>query len=156
MFCCTLLYVHSCIAIILMGKRELIAFLNLSSWCLVMVKRLFLAMPRGCLQFVMIVVFPDHTHLLFFMEKPGIEPAPGLQCICLSPIQKTGKIQVNYIQVLVTTPNMEKPQKVFIYLFIFLKKTFLWLFSTGQAGWYLIVSIPDLCNLTYFYDLCVF
>ena len=47
------------------GKRELIALLNLSSWCLVMVERLFLAMPRGCLQFV-IVVFPDHTHLLFF------------------------------------------------------------------------------------------
>ena len=64
MFCCTLLYVHSSIAIILMGKRELIALLNLSSWCLVMVERLFLAMPRGSLQFV-IVVFPDHTHLLF-------------------------------------------------------------------------------------------
>ena len=62
-FCCTLLYVHSSIAIILMGKRELIALLNLSSWCLVMVERLFLAVPRGCLQFV-IVVFPDHTHLL--------------------------------------------------------------------------------------------
>ena len=52
------------IAIILMGKRELIALLNLSSWCLVMVERLFLTVPRGCLQFV-IVVFPDHTHLLF-------------------------------------------------------------------------------------------
>ena len=65
MFCCTLLYVHFSIAIILMGKRELIALLNLSSWCLVMVERLFLAVPRGCLQFV-IVVFPDHTHLLFF------------------------------------------------------------------------------------------
>ena len=64
MFCCTLLYVHSSNAIILMGKRELTALLNLSSWCLVMVERLFLAMPRGCLQFV-IVVFPDHTHLLF-------------------------------------------------------------------------------------------
>ena len=64
MFCCTLLYVLSSIAIILMGKRELIALLNLSSWCLVMVERLFLAVPRGCLQFV-IVVFPDHTHLLF-------------------------------------------------------------------------------------------
>ena len=64
MFCCTLLYVHYSIAIILMGKRELIALLNLSSWCLVMVERLFLAVPRGCLQFV-IVVFPDHTHLLF-------------------------------------------------------------------------------------------
>ena len=47
-----------------MGKRELIALLNLSSWCLVMVERLFLAVPRGCLQFV-IVIFPDHTHLLF-------------------------------------------------------------------------------------------
>ena len=65
MFCCTLLYVHSSIAIILMGKRELIALLNLSSWCPVMVERLFLAVPRGCLQFV-IVVFPDHTHLLFW------------------------------------------------------------------------------------------
>ena len=32
-----------------------------------MVERLFLAMPRGCLQFV-IVVFPDHTHLLFLMS----------------------------------------------------------------------------------------
>ena len=67
MFCCTLLYVHSSTAIILMGKRELIALLNLSSWCLVMVERLFLAVRRGCLQFV-IVVFPDHTHLLFFMN----------------------------------------------------------------------------------------
>ena len=68
MFCCTLLYVHSSIAIILMGKRELIALLTLSSWCLVMVERLFLAVPRGCLQFV-IVVFPDHTHLLFFINR---------------------------------------------------------------------------------------
>ena len=66
MFCCTLLYVHFSIAIILMGKRELIALLNLSSWCLVMVERLFLTVPRGCLQFV-IVVFPDHTHLLLFL-----------------------------------------------------------------------------------------
>ena len=66
MFCCTLLYVHSSIAIILMGKRELVALLNLSSWCLVMVERLFLAVPWDCLQF-MIVVFPDHTHLLFLL-----------------------------------------------------------------------------------------
>ena len=66
MFCCMLLYVHSSIEIILMGKRELIALLNLSSWCLVMVEPLFLAVPRGCLQFV-IVVFSDHTHLLFLM-----------------------------------------------------------------------------------------
>ena len=71
MFCCTLLYVHSSIAIILMGKRELIALLNLSSWCLVMFGRLFLAVPGGCLQFV-IVVFPDHTHLLFLRNEDCI------------------------------------------------------------------------------------
>ena len=69
MFCCALLYVHSSIPIILMGKRELVALLNLSSWCLVMVERLFLTVPRGCLQFV-IVVFPDHTHLLFLSVVP--------------------------------------------------------------------------------------
>ena len=72
MFCCTLLYVHSSIAIILMGKRELVALLNLFSWCLVMVERLFLAVPRGCLQFV-IVVFPDHTHLLFWNNLYNIQ-----------------------------------------------------------------------------------
>ena len=66
MFCCTLLCVRSSIAIILIGKRELVALLNLSSWCLVMVERLFLAVPQGCLRFV-IVVFPDHTHLLFLL-----------------------------------------------------------------------------------------
>ena len=64
MFCCTLLCVRSNIEIILMGKRELVALLNLSSWCPKMVERLFLAVPKGCLRFV-IVVFPDHTHLLF-------------------------------------------------------------------------------------------
>ena len=64
MFCCSLLYVHSSIAIILMGKRELVVLLNLSSWSLVMVELLSLAVPRGCLRFG-IVVFPDHTHLLF-------------------------------------------------------------------------------------------
>ena len=64
MFCCTLLYVHSSNAIILTGKREPVSLLILSSWCLAMVERLYLAMPQGCLRFV-IVVFPDHTHLLF-------------------------------------------------------------------------------------------
>ena len=49
------------IEIILMGKRDLVALLNLSAWCLVMVERLFFAVPWGCLLFV-IVVFSDHTH----------------------------------------------------------------------------------------------
>ena len=79
MFCCTLLYVDSSIAIILMGKRELIALLNLSSWCLVMVERLFLAVPRGCLQFV-IVVFPDHTH--YFQAQDCFWGMPDIPDFC--------------------------------------------------------------------------
>ena len=62
-----LLYVHFSSEIILMGKTELVALFNLSSICLVMVEWLFLTVPWG-LQFV-IVVLPDHTHLLF-LKKP--------------------------------------------------------------------------------------
>ena len=72
MFCCALLGVHSSFAIISsMGKSEMIALLCLSTWCLVIVVWLFLAMPRVCLQFV-IVVFPDHTNFLSFLSQ--IEP----------------------------------------------------------------------------------
>ena len=48
-----------------MGEREQVALLRLSSWCLVMEVWLFLAVPWVCLRFV-IVVFPDHIHLLIF------------------------------------------------------------------------------------------
>ena len=61
MFWCTLLYVHSSFAIILTGKRALVALLSLSSWCLVSDVWLCLAVHWVCLQFV-IVAFPDHTH----------------------------------------------------------------------------------------------
>ena len=67
MFCCALLCVHSSFAIILMGKRELVTLLNLSSWCLVIVVWLFLTVQRVFLQFV-IVVFPDHTNLLILIN----------------------------------------------------------------------------------------
>ena len=55
-------------AIILIKKKELVALLGLSSWCLVIVVWLFLAVPWVCLRFV-IVVFPDHTHLLYNSKK---------------------------------------------------------------------------------------
>ena len=72
MFCCTLVYVHSSFALILMGKRErerereLIALLSLSYWYMyfMIVVCIFLAVSWVCLQFV-IVIFPDYTHLLF-------------------------------------------------------------------------------------------
>ena len=54
-------------------KRELLALLSLSSWCLVIEVWLFLAVSMVCLQFV-IVVFPDHTYLLFLMSQ--------LLCLC--------------------------------------------------------------------------
>ena len=58
LFCCTLLYIDFSFAFILMGIRELIALLSLSSWCLV------IAVPLVCLQFV-IVVLTDHNNILF-------------------------------------------------------------------------------------------
>ena len=59
-----------------MGKRELVALLSLSFWCLVMVVWLFLTVLGVCLRFV-IVVFPDHTHLLFFGVQYVIVTCPG-------------------------------------------------------------------------------
>ena len=48
MFCCALRYVHSSFAITLMGKRELVALLCLSSWCLLIPMWLSLGMLRVC------------------------------------------------------------------------------------------------------------
>ena len=63
---------YSSFAIILIGKRELVALLCLSSCYFVIGVWLCLRMPWVCLQFV-IVVFPDHTHLLFCIKhKLGI------------------------------------------------------------------------------------
>ena len=50
------------------GGEGLVALLGLSSWCLVVVGRLFLAVPCGCLLFV-IVAFPDRARLLFLWPK---------------------------------------------------------------------------------------
>ena len=77
--CCTLLYVHSSFAIILMVKREMVALLGLSSCRLVVVVWLFLAVPWVCLRFV-IVVFPLHTH--YFLESfPIINRPHCRQCL---------------------------------------------------------------------------
>ena len=56
---------------ILMGKRELVALLSLSSRCLVTIVWLFIVVPRVCLPFTM-VVFPNPTHLLFLIYMTKI------------------------------------------------------------------------------------
>ena len=63
---CITVYVHSSFAIIFKRKRKLVALLLLSYRCIVAVgvMWLFLVVPWVGLQCV-IVVFPDHTHLLF-------------------------------------------------------------------------------------------
>ena len=66
LFWCAILYVLSSDEIILTRKRELVALHLLSFGCLVTVNVLwvFPRVPWVDLQFV-IVVFPDHTYLLF-------------------------------------------------------------------------------------------
>ena len=56
------------LSLMMMIVSLIIDKLKLSSWCLVVVERLFLTMSRGRVRFV-IVVFPDHTHLLFLRRK---------------------------------------------------------------------------------------
>ena len=59
-FCCALLYFYHNFAIILMGKRELVAFI----FAFLVPCDCCVALPYGamCLSTVVIVVFPDHTH----------------------------------------------------------------------------------------------
>ena len=66
LICNALLCVHSSFSIILKRKRKLVALLSLSYRGIVTmhVLWLFLTVPWIGLQYV-IVVFPDHTHLLF-------------------------------------------------------------------------------------------
>ena len=66
MFWYALPCVHSSFAVILKKKRKLVALLLLSYRCIVTIHVvwLFLTVPWIGLQWV-IVVFPNHTHLLF-------------------------------------------------------------------------------------------
>ena len=65
-FCYALLCVHSSFAIILKRKRKLVALLLLYYKCFVTINVLWLFLTAlwAGLQYE-IVVFPDHTHLLF-------------------------------------------------------------------------------------------
>ena len=63
-----------------MGKRELVALLNLSPWCLLMVEGLFLEVPWGCLRFV-ILVFSDHTRYFCWKSHVAAYMLLNLQLI---------------------------------------------------------------------------
>ena len=76
LFCFALLCVHSSFAIMLQRKRKLVALLLLSYRCIVTINDLWLfrMVPWVDLQCV-IVVFPDHTHLTFFLSWSRIRDA---------------------------------------------------------------------------------
>ena len=86
LFCCALHNVHSSFALILMKKRELVALLSLSFLCLVIFVWFFLMVPWVCPQFV-ILVFADHTHLLFLRpcyttSHPYLPYSQNFRTIC--------------------------------------------------------------------------
>ena len=62
------------------------------------VVQFLLAVPRVCLQFV-IVVFPDHTHLLFLVIE-HIEIAFVRHCLFFCPSQLIAFVQVYNIYIL--------------------------------------------------------
>ena len=66
LFCYALLCVHSSFAIILKRKRKLVTLLLLSYICIVTITVLWLFSVISWVELqCVIVVFPDHTHLLF-------------------------------------------------------------------------------------------
>ena len=66
LFCYALLCVHSSFAIILKRKRKLVAFILLSYRFIVAINVLWLFLTVLWVDLMfLIVVFPDHSHLLF-------------------------------------------------------------------------------------------
>ena len=66
LFCNALLCVHSSFAIILKRKRKLVVLLLLSYRCILTINVLLFFLTESWVgQQCMIVVIPDHTHLLF-------------------------------------------------------------------------------------------
>ena len=130
MFCCALRCVHSSFAIILMGKRELVALLSLWSWYPVIVVWLFLAVPRVYLQFV-IVIFPDHTHYFSVF----IRTIPRRCFFC-----GTFLLFMCYVCLVCSV----QPCDYLLVSFV--------TFSYGVPGqlWYFIVYIPEFCLPLYF------
>ena len=95
LFCYAFSCVHSNLAIILKRKRKLVALLLLSYRCIVAINVLwfFPTVPWVGLLCV-IMVFPDHTRLLFETSFKNWRPhnvnMMALQTMCSAPVFKFG------------------------------------------------------------------
>ena len=127
-FCWALICVYSSFAIILMGKRKMVALLCLSFWCLAIVVLLFLMVPGVCLQFV-IAVFPDHNHLLLLKWWR----------LCLFSTFVAASLLISIL--------ISFPPDVFFY------KLYIRVWLSCGAGSYLIVLHPYTLYMSCFYVL---
>ena len=72
-----------------LGKRELVALLSLSSWCLMIVVWLFPVAPWVCLQFV-IVVFHEHIYYFSYNFTWIFLMMPSFKIAQMVPLHLTG------------------------------------------------------------------
>ena len=71
-------------AIILMGKRKLVALISLSSWCIMIVVWLFLAVPWLCLQFVIAVFLIILNYYFEWLTlSNALEKSMRIRSVCL-------------------------------------------------------------------------
>ena len=87
--------------------------ISLSSWCLLMVVCLFLAVPWGCLLFV-IVVFPDHAHILFLDSEYPLN--------LLYMNHKTGDLETWYASLAMIVSEYELAHPVHFLCLLYSKK----------------------------------
>ena len=81
LLCYALLCVYSSFTIILKRKRKLVALLLLSYRCIVTINVMWFFLTVPCVGLSLIVVIPDHTHLLFsdVIMKKSPQKSPYLE-----------------------------------------------------------------------------
>ena len=134
----------------LMGKGELVALLNLSSWCLVMVEPFFLTVPLGCLQFV-IVVFPDHTHLLFLVDITMTDGRYHKDCSGIAIILK--KIQLITLLLLTIIQLHLRRKKCILYYYHTYLILILFIYTCGLMLIMLNSGLMSYAQFVYTYHL---
>ena len=119
-----------------------------------MVERLFLAVPWGCLRFV-IVVFPDYTHLLI-LSPPAIftDRLKVVVLLWIFFVICVSRLYLLFCIVCSLQPcgNLLEKDRPLGSLVCDLSLCFVSLtLGVSDKMWYLIALIPDICLLLYLY-----
>ena len=127
-----------------------------------MVERLFLAVPQGCLRFV-IVVFPDHTYSLFCTTEE-VQANESFLLIVPRRCFFCGSFLLFLFRVCLCHTVVSVPCSLVVTcgeradllaLACVMFSCVFVTFSYGALGqvWFLIVPIPDICLLPYFTNI---